>query len=129
MSQDTSHHQDQQGGDQVPIAALHVRGQRTSEFLSIAGHELRNGLAHLRCSTSVVDLFPPLKEENVSAGASTELGDERGTMQQEQKKQDGQEIQQMNGEPGYESSERSLRGFEVHQKNAYLCCGVVEYRG
>src|ERR1700694_3983813 len=25
---------------------------------------------------SVVDLFPPLKEENVSAGASTELGDE-----------------------------------------------------
>ena len=52
MSQDTSHHQDQQGGDQVPIAALHVRGQRTSEFLSIAGHELRNGLAHLRCSTA-----------------------------------------------------------------------------
>jgi hypothetical protein len=43
---------------------------------------------------SVVDLFPPLKEENVSAEASTGLGDERGTMQTEQKKQDGQEIQQ-----------------------------------
>jgi hypothetical protein len=52
MSQDTSHHQDQQGRDQVPIAALHVRGQRTSEFLSIAGHELRNGLAHLSWSTA-----------------------------------------------------------------------------
>ena len=53
---------------------------------------------------SVEDLFPPLKEENVSAGASTELGDERGTMQQEQKKQDGQEIQQMNGEPSQQTT-------------------------
>src|SRR5438270_35443 len=50
---------------------------------------------------SVEDLFPPLKEENVSAGASTELGDERGTMQQEQEKQ---EIQQMNGEPSQQTT-------------------------
>jgi len=59
---------------------------------------------------SVVDLFPPLKEENVSAGASTELGDERGTMQQEQKKQDGQEIQQMNGEPSQQTTTAQSTG-------------------
>jgi hypothetical protein len=113
---------------------------------------------------SVEDLFPPLKEENVSAGASTELGDEpesddqqpgqalqpsastrsqdwgreqagqvpgqqsgpptgkdvnrasgvtgyeRGTMQQEQKKQDGQEIQQMNGEPSQQTTTAQSTG-------------------
>src|SRR5205807_220188 len=59
---------------------------------------------------SVEDLFPPLKEENVSAGASTGLGDERGTMQQEQKKQDGQEIQQMNGEPSQQTTTAQSTG-------------------
>ena len=59
---------------------------------------------------SVVDLFPPLKEENVSAGASTELGDERATMQQEQKKQDGQGIQQMNGEPSQQTTTAQSTG-------------------
>ena len=56
---------------------------------------------------SVEDLFPPLKEENVSAGASTGFGDERGTMQQ---KQDGQEIQQMNGEPSQQTTTAPSRG-------------------
>ena len=59
---------------------------------------------------SVEDLFPPLKEENVSAGASTGLGDERGTMQQEQEKQDGQEIQQMNGEPSQQTTTAQSTG-------------------
>src|SRR5439155_9653497 len=39
---------------------------------------------------SVIDLFPPLKEENVSAGASTELGDEPESDDQ----QAGQALQQ-----------------------------------
>src|SRR5436305_9416564 len=39
---------------------------------------------------SVVDLFPPLKEENVSAGTSTELGDEPESDDQ----QPGQALQQ-----------------------------------
>ena len=56
---------------------------------------------------SVEDLFPPLKEENVSAGVSTGLGDERGTMQQ---KQDGQEIQQMNGEPSQQTTTAQSTG-------------------
>ena len=56
---------------------------------------------------SVEDLFPPLKEENVSAGASTGFGDERGTMQQ---KQDGQEIQQMNGEPSQQTTTAQSTG-------------------
>ena len=113
---------------------------------------------------SVEDLFPPLKEENVSAEASTGLGDEpesddrqpgqalqqsastrlqdwgrkpagqvagqqsgpptgkdvnrasgvtgyeRGTMQQEQEKQDGQEIQQMNGEPSQQTTTAKSTG-------------------
>src|SRR5256884_5629326 len=82
---------------------------------------------------SVEDLFPPLKEENVSAEASTGWGDEpesdkqqpgqalqqsastrlrdwgrqqAGQVpgQQEQEKQDGQEIQQMNGEPSQQTT-------------------------
>ena len=86
---------------------------------------------------SVEDLFPPIKEENVSAEATTGLGYEpeqagqvpgqqsgpptgkdvnrasgvtgyeRGTMQQEQEKHDGQEIQQMNGEPSQQTTAQS----------------------
>src|SRR5437588_13124727 len=59
---------------------------------------------------SVEDLFPPLKEENVSAGASTGFGDERGKMQQEQEKQDSQEIQQMNGEPSQQTTTAQSTG-------------------
>jgi len=80
---------------------------------------------------SVEDLFPPLKEENVSAEASTGwgdepesgpptgkdvhrasgvTGDERGTMQQEQEKQDDQEIQQMNGEPSQQTTTSQSTG-------------------
>src|SRR6266566_2561962 len=82
---------------------------------------------------SVEDLFPPLKKVNVSAEASMGWGDEPESDdqqpgqalqqsastrlqdwwrqqadqvpgQQEQKKQDGQEIQQMNGEPSQQTT-------------------------
>ena len=81
------------------IISLYVpQGERLDEVSALLfNHGAR--LVKYVGTWSVEDLFPPLKEENVSAGASTGFGDERGTMQQEQQKQDGQEIQQMNGEP------------------------------
>ncbi len=39
----------------VLLAALHERDQRTSEFLSIAGHELRNGLTSILCYVQVLE--------------------------------------------------------------------------
>ena len=92
------------------IISLYVpQGERLDEVSALLfNHGAR--LVKYVGTWSVEDLFPPLKEENVSAGASTGFGDERGTMQQEQEKQDGQEIQQMNGEPSQQTTTAQSTG-------------------